>query len=260
MSQNQTRASISAIIITKNEEQILPECLASLDWVDEIIVVDSGSTDNTVAIAEQAGAKVFVNAEWPGFGKQKQLAQSHATKDWVLAIDADEVITEELKNSMLSVLENPPETTLFVLRRTTWVFGRFLKHSGWYDKIVRFYPRKFAGYNDALVHEKIIEPEGSQKQTLSGDMLHYSYRDLHQYLVKSAFYAKSWADGRQTRGKKSSIGQGVTHAIGCFLKMYLLKRGFLDGKQGFLIAVLSAHSTFVKYADLWIRENDNRAQ
>ncbi|MEI8610864.1 glycosyltransferase family 2 protein [Enterovibrio sp. Hal110] len=259
MSQNQTRASISAIIITKNEEQILPECLASLDWVDEIIVVDSGSTDNTVAIAEQAGAKVFVNAEWPGFGKQKQLAQNHATKDWVLAIDADEVITDALKNSILTVLENPPEKTLFVLRRTTWVFGRFLKHSGWYDKIVRFYPREFTGYNDALVHEKIIEPEGCQKQTLSGDMLHYSYRDLHQYLVKSAFYAKSWADGRQARGKKSSIGQGVTHAIGCFLKMYLLKRGFLDGKQGFLIAVLSAHSTFVKYADLWIRENDSRA-
>ncbi|TKF36298.1 glycosyltransferase family 2 protein [Enterovibrio norvegicus] len=259
MSQNQTRASISAIIITKNEEQILPECLASLDWVDEIIVVDSGSTDNTVAIAKQAGAKVFVNAEWPGFGKQKQLAQSHATNDWVLAIDADEVITDALKTSILAVLENPPEKTLFVLRRTTWVFGRFLKHSGWYDKIVRFYPREFTGYNDALVHEKIIEPEGCQKQTLSGDMLHYSYCDLHQYLVKSAFYAKSWADGRQARGKKSSIGQGVTHAIGCFLKMYLLKRGFLDGKQGFLIAVLSAHSTFVKYADLWIRENDSRA-
>lgn len=207
MSQNQTRASISAIIITKNEEQILPECLASLDWVDEIIVVDSGSTDNTVAIAEQAGAKVFVNAEWPGFGKQKQLAQSHATKDWVLAIDADEVITDALKTSILAVLENPPEKTLFVLRRTTWVFGRFLKHSGWYDKIVRFYPREFTGYNDALVHEKIIEPEGSQKQTLNGDMLHYSYRDLHQYLVKSAFYAKSWADGRQARGKKAASGK-----------------------------------------------------
>ncbi|WP_394212438.1 glycosyltransferase family 2 protein [Enterovibrio calviensis] len=259
MSQAQQRASISAIIITKNEEQILPECLASLDWVDEIIVVDSGSTDNTVNIAQTAGAKVYINAEWPGFGKQKQLAQRYATKDWILAIDADEVITEPLKQSILDVLANPSEKTLFILRRTTWVFGRFLKHSGWYDKIIRVYPREFTGYNDALVHEKIIEPQGCKKQTLDGDMLHYSYRDLHQYLVKSAFYAKSWADGRQARGKKSSIGQGITHAIGCFLKMYLLKRGFLDGKQGFLIAVLSAHSTFVKYADLWIRDNDSRA-
>ncbi|RXJ73503.1 glycosyltransferase [Veronia nyctiphanis] len=253
-----SRATISAIIITKNEEKILPECLASLDWVDEIIVVDSGSTDRTVEIAENVGAKVHVNDEWPGFGKQKQLAQSYATQDWILAIDADEVVSEELKQSILRELESPKDNTLFILRRKTWVFGRFLNHSGWYDKIVRFYPRTLTGYNDALVHEKIIEPANGKKDTLQGDLLHYSYKDLNNYLVKSAGYAKAWADTREQKGKKTSISQGMIHAISCFLKMYVLKRGFLDGKQGFLIAVLSAHSTFVKYADLWIRANDER--
>lgn len=93
-------------------------------------------------------------------------------------------------------------------------------------------------------------------ETLAGDAIHYTYNDVHHYLVKSAGYAKAWADQRQAKGKKASLSQGIVHAVGCFLKMYLLKRGFLDGKQGFLIALLSAHSTFVKYADLWARDND----
>ncbi len=259
MKQGVSRASISAIIITKNEEAILPQCLASLDWVDEIIVVDSGSTDRTVEIAETFGAKVFINADWPGFGKQKQLAQSHATKDWIIAIDADEVVSDELKQSVLSLLENPPSNVLVEVNELTWVFGRFLRHSGWYYSHVRVYPREYTQYDDALVHEKIIRPEGAQTQVLHGDLLHYSYRDLNHYLVKSAHYAKAWADTREAKGKKASLGQGMVHALGCFLKMYLFKRGFLDGKQGFLIALLSAHSTFVKYADLWIRNNDTRA-
>ncbi|MFD2177065.1 glycosyltransferase family 2 protein [Veronia pacifica] len=253
-----SRATISAIIITKNEEQILPECLGSLDWVDEIIVVDSGSTDRTVEIAEQAGAKVYVNADWPGFGKQKQLAQSYASKDWILAIDADEVVSPELKQSILTMLENPPQNTLVEVNELTWVFGRFLRHSGWYYSHVRIYPREYTGYDDALVHEGVIRPQGAKTQVLDGDLLHYSYRSINHYLVKSAHYAKAWADAREAKGKKSSLTQAIVHGISCFLKMYLLKRGFLDGKQGFLIALLSAHSTFVKYADLWVRNNDSR--
>lgn len=258
MSTPTTRASISAVIITKNEEAILNECLTALDWVDEIIILDSGSTDKTQEIAQQHGAIFHLNPDWPGFGKQKQLAQSYATKDWILAIDADEVVTDELKHSILKMLKHPPEKTLFILRRTTWVFGRYLKYSGWYDKIVRLYPRALATYDDALVHEKVIYASDCQLAPIKGDLLHYSYRDLNQYLIKSAHYAKAWADTRQAQGKQASLLQGIGHALGCFLKMYLLKRGFLDGKQGFLIALLSAHSTFVKYADLWIRHHDQR--
>lgn len=253
---SQNRASIAAVIITKNEQDSLRDCLESLRWVDEIIIVDSGSNDNTETIAREYTEHFYVNAEWPGFGKQKQLAQSYATSDWVLAVDADERIDDTLRENILTMLENPPENTVYNLNELTWVFGRFLKHSGWYYRHVRLYPNKLTQYNDNLVHESVIIPEGCQVAELDGDILHYSYQNLNHYLVKSAGYAKAWADQRQARGKKASLSQGIVHALGCFLKMYLLKRGFLDGKQGFLIAVLSAHSTFVKYADLWARDND----
>lgn len=253
---SQKRASIAAVIITKNEQDSLRDCLESLRWVDEIIIVDSGSTDNTETIAKEYTEHFYVNAEWPGFGKQKQLAQSYATSDWILAVDADERIDDTLRENILTMLENPPENTVYNLNELTWVFGRFLKHSGWYYRHVRLYPNKLTQYNDNLVHESVIIPSGCQVAELDGDILHYSYQNLNHYLVKSAGYAKAWADQRQARGKKASLSQGIIHALGCFLKMYLLKRGFLDGKQGFLIAVLSAHSTFVKYADLWARDND----
>ncbi|MCG9750475.1 glycosyltransferase family 2 protein [Vibrio brasiliensis] len=253
---SQNRASIAAVIITKNEQDSLRDCLESLRWVDEIIIVDSGSTDNTETIAREYTEHFYVNAEWPGFGKQKQLAQSYATSDWILAVDADERIDDTLRENILTMLENPPENTVYNLNELTWVFGRFLKHSGWYYRHVRLYPNKLTQYNDNLVHESVIIPSGCQVADLDGDILHYSYQNLNHYLVKSAGYAKAWADQRQARGKKASLSQGIIHALGCFLKMYLLKRGFLDGKQGFLIAVLSAHSTFVKYADLWARDND----
>jgi len=253
---SQKRASIAAVIITKNEQDSLRDCLESLRWVDEIIIVDSGSTDNTETIAREYTEHFYVNAEWPGFGKQKQLAQSYAKSDWILAVDADERIDDTLRENILTMLENPPENTVYNLNELTWVFGRFLKHSGWYYRHVRLYPNKLTKYNDNLVHESVIIPSGCQVAELDGDILHYSYQNLNHYLVKSAGYAKAWADQRQARGKKASLSQGIIHALGCFLKMYLLKRGFLDGKQGFLIAVLSAHSTFVKYADLWARDND----
>lgn len=253
---SQNRATIAAVIITKNEQDSLRDCLESLRWVDEIIIVDSGSTDSTEAIAREYTEHFYVNAEWPGFGKQKQLAQSYATSDWILAVDADERIDDTLRENILAMLENPPQNTVYNLNELTWVFGRFLKHSGWYYRHVRLYPNKLTQYNDNLVHESVIIPQGCQVAELDGDILHYSYQNLNHYLVKSAGYAKAWADQRQARGKKASLSQGIIHALGCFLKMYLLKRGFLDGKQGFLIAVLSAHSTFVKYADLWARDND----
>jgi (heptosyl)LPS beta-1,4-glucosyltransferase len=251
---------ISAILITKNEKSNLPTCLDSLTWVDEIIIVDSGSTDNTEEIALEYGAKFYSHPDWQGFGKQKQLAQNYATNPWILAIDADEVVSQDLQLSIQKRINSTNNKTVFQIQRKTWVFGRFLEHSGWIDKIIRVYPKQIARYDDALVHEKIITDENVQMKQLEGDLLHYSYSDMQNYLVKSASYGKAWADGRLQRGKKASISQGITHALGCFLKMYLLKRGFLDGKQGFLIALLSAHSTFIKYADLWIRNNDSRAE
>ena len=249
-----TRPPLAAVLIVKNDAQNLAACLTTLDWVDEIVVLDSGSTDQTQAVSEAAGARFFVNNDWPGFGKQRQIAQSHVQSEWILWVDADERVTPELKTSIEAVLANPKANTVYSIPRLSWVFGRFIRHCGWYpDRVLRLYPKALTGYNDALVHEKVILNKGVKAKKLNGDLLHYTYRDLEHYLVKSAGYARAWAEQRQRRGKKASISQGVGHALGCFIKMYIVKAGFLDGKQGFLLSVLSAHSTFVKYADLWIK-------
>lgn len=248
--------SLAVALIVKNEAQNLRACLETVkSWVDEIVILDSGSRDHTAQIAQEYTDKFYTNEVWPGFGPQRQLAQQYVTSDFVLWLDADERVTPELRASIEHVLNSDKsQRTLYTIPRLSWVFGRYIRHCGWYpDRVARLYPVKLTQYDDALVHEKVILKEGMEKVDLSGDLIHYTYNDLNHYLVKSAGYARAWADQRQQRGKKASISQGLLHALVCFLKMYVLKAGFLDGKQGFLLSVLSAHSTFVKYADLWIR-------
>ncbi|WP_018651694.1 glycosyltransferase family 2 protein [Actinobacillus capsulatus] len=247
--------TLSVAMIVKNEAQDLAKCLETVQgWVNEIIVLDSGSNDETVQIAESFGAKVYVNSDWQGFGRQRQLAQQYVTCDYVLWLDADERVTPELKQSILQAVEKDEKNTVYQVSRLSEVFGKQIRHSGWYpDYVVRLYRPDFAQYGEELVHEKVHYPKNATVKKLSGDLLHFTYKDIYHYLVKSASYAKAWAIQRANAGKKASLLDGVIHALGCFVKMYLLRAGFLDGKQGFLLAVLSAHSTFVKYADLWNR-------
>lgn len=247
--------TISVAMIVKNEAQDLAQCLDTVkDWVDEIVILDSGSTDNTKEIALSYGAKWLENTHWQGFGKQRQLAQKSVTCDYVLWLDADERVTPPLRESILAAVAQDNANTVYQIPRISEVFGREIRHSGWYpDYVVRLYRTDFARYGNELVHEKVHYPAGTKVQKLTGDLQHFTYKSIHHYLVKSAGYAKAWADQRQARGKKASLMQGISHALGCFVKMYLLKAGFLDGKQGLLLAILSAHSTFVKYADLWER-------
>ncbi|OOF39368.1 glycosyltransferase [Rodentibacter mrazii] len=248
--------TISVAMIVKNEGQDLALCLETVkDWVDEIIILDSGSTDNTKEVALSYGAKFYENTDWPGFGRQRQIAQQYVTSDYVFWLDADELVTPELRQSIQRAIQQNPENTVFEVPRISEVFGRKIRHSGWYpDYVVRLYRTNYAGYNDSLVHEKVCYPKNTRIEKLTGDLEHFTYKNLHHYLVKSAGYARAWADQRQARGKKATLWQGISHGISCFMKMYFLKAGFLDGKQGFLLAILSAHSTFVKYADLWERE------
>lgn len=250
-----TKPTLAVALIVKNEAQHLKSCLDTVhDWVDEIVVMDSGSTDNTEEIARAYTDKFIVNDTWPGFGPQRRLAQSHIKSDYVLWLDADERVTPELKESILAAVSANKPNVLYSFSRLSWVFGRYIRHCGWYpDRVLRLYPTKLTQYNDSLVHEKVETSADMKVEKLTGDAIHYTYNDMNHYLVKSAGYAKAWAEQRDKRGKRSSISQGILHALGCFLKMYVLKAGFLDGKQGFLLSLLSAHSTFVKYADLWIR-------
>lgn len=244
---------LSAVLITKNAGDDFERCLQSLSFADEIVLLDSGSTDDTLAIAERAGARIFTSQTWPGFGVQRQHAQQYTRGEWVFWVDVDEVVSEELAQSVQAAIKVAPANTVFEVSRLSWFFGRFIRHSGWYpDRIVRLYRRDEFAYNDALVHEKVL-CDGAQITTLNGDLLHYTATDVQDYLSKSVRYAADWAEGRFRRGKKASLFDACGHSAAAFLRKYIFQRGFLDGRHGFLLAVFTAHYVFNKYAALWIK-------
>lgn len=250
-----SKPSLAVAMIVKNESQHLAACLDTVkDWVDEIVILDSGSTDNTEVIARGYTDKFFVNADWPGFGKQRQLAQEYVTSDYILWLDADERVSPQLRTSILAALAADRAQTCYRINRLSYAFGKFIRHSGWYpDYVLRLHRREETRYNDALVHESLIQPKGYQVQTLQGDLLHFTFNNLSQYTRKTAQYMKAWTDQREGR-KTSSLAGALLHGFFRFCKMYILKRGFLDGRHGLLLAILSANTTFTRYADLWLRD------
>ncbi|MDH1171951.1 glycosyltransferase family 2 protein [Pantoea agglomerans] len=244
------RQRLSVVMIAKNEAELLPDCLASVSWADEIIVLDSGSHDNSVDIATQAGAKVYHNDDWQGYGIQRQRAQHYATGDMILMIDADERVTPELRAAIEQVLAAPPSRTVYSLGRSNLFLGRFMRHSGWYpDRVMRLYPRTFR-YNDNLVHES-LQSDGAPVVALPGDLQHLTCRDLIAFQRKQLAYAEAWATERHRRGKRCSLFSLFSHTLGAFVKTLLLRAGFLDGKQGWILAVVNAQYTFNKYSALW---------
>ncbi|WP_447886634.1 glycosyltransferase family 2 protein [Serratia fonticola] len=245
------RNSLSVVMIAKNEAELLSECLQSVAWADEIIVLDSGSSDGSVALAESLGAKVFTHTDWQGFGKQRQKAQSYATQDYVLMIDADERVTPELRHSIEQVLANADDNVVYSLGRRNLFLGRFMRHSGWYpDRVNRLYANQRYRYNDDLVHES-LNTGGAKVVPLQGDLLHLTCRDFFAFQRKQLHYAEQWAIQRHQAGKHCGYLSILTHTLGAFCKTWLLRAGFLDGKQGLLLAVVNAQYTFNKYAALW---------
>ncbi|WP_058960132.1 glycosyltransferase family 2 protein [Type-E symbiont of Plautia stali] len=244
------RQRLSVVMIAKNEAELLPEALASVSWADEIVLLDSGSQDNTVAVARAHGAQVHQAEGWAGFGKQRQRAQAHASGDMILMLDADERVTPELRRAIENVLEQPPSATVYSLGRSNLFLGRFMRHSGWYpDRVMRLYPRVL-NYNDNLVHES-LETLGASVVTLPGDLQHLTCRDLIAFQRKQMNYAEAWAQERFQRGKRCGIFSIFSHTLGAFFKTLLLRAGFLDGKQGWILAVVNAQYTFNKYSALW---------
>ncbi|MDN5864308.1 MAG: glycosyltransferase family 2 protein [Gammaproteobacteria bacterium] len=248
---------LSAVIITRNAARKIEACLEGLAFADEILVYDGGSHDETTGMALRHGARVVTDTDWQDYGIQRRRAQQEARGDWILMVDADERITPELAVEIQAALDADDGGTAYAMARRTWAFGRYLKHGGWWpDYVTRLYQRDHGGYNDALVHERVELKPGTRLAYMRSPLLHHTYSNLHEYLVKSAGYARSWADDNERSGQKASLVSGIVHAAACFLRMYLMRAGFLDGKAGFLLAVLSTHSTFVKYAHPWLREND----
>lgn len=244
------RQRLSVVMIAKNEAELLPEALASVSWVDEIVLLDSGSQDDTADVARAQGAKVYQAEGWDGFGKQRQRAQAFASGDMILMLDADERVTPELRRAIEQVLEQPAANTVYSLGRSNLFLGRFMRHSGWYpDRVMRLYPRTL-NYNDNLVHES-LDTQGAPVVALNGDLQHLTCRDLIAFQRKQINYAEAWAVERFQRGKRCGLFSIFSHTLGAFLKTLLLRAGFLDGKQGWILAVVNAQYTFNKYSALW---------
>lgn len=244
-------ARLSVVMIAKNAADLLPDCLASVAWADEIVLLDSGSTDDTINVARAAGVKVHVNTDWQGYGIQRQRAQQFATGDYVLMIDTDERVTPELQQAIQHVLAAPQPDAVYSIARRNYFLGRFMRHSGWYpDRVVRLYSRTRYQYNDNQVHESLA-CDGARLVALDGDLLHLTCRDFASFQRKQLNYATAWARERHQRGKRTSLAGIFSHTAGAFLKTLVLRGGVLDGKQGWLLAVVNAQYTFNKYTELW---------
>jgi len=243
--------TLSVILIAKNEEDRIERCLRSVAGIaDEIIVLDSGSTDRTVAIACQFTDKVF-ETDWPGYGPQKQRALEKATGDWVLSIDADEELSPELREEIGQVLEVVPPQVGFKLPWAVTIFGATLNHGRSARAPLRLFRRDGARFTDAAVHETVILPKGKVK-TLKGRLLHYTHRDFGHYLEKNRQYAWLGAQQRHLKGKKGfGLTGAMLRAVWTFFQIYIIRLGFLDGRVGFLAAAMYSQSSFNKYAGLW---------
>lgn len=244
-------AELSVILITRNEAANIRACLESVAWADEIIVVDSGSTDATAEICGEFGARVYKH-DWPGFGVQKNRALGYATNEWVFSIDADERVTPELRAAIEAVLCKDDDTfTAYRVSRLSSYCGRFMRHSGWYpDRIVRLFKRTAARFSDDMVHES-VEVQGSIG-ILNGELLHYSYMNLEQTLDKLNSYSTAAARVQQQRGKQGGLATAVAHGLWSFIRTYFLRAGFLDGREGFMLAVLNAEHSYYRYLKLML--------
>ncbi len=240
-------AKLSIIIITKNEATNIRACIESVAWADEIIVVDSGSSDATAEICRELGAQVYVH-DWPGFGKQKNRALSYVTHEWVFSIDADERVTPDLQSQLIKAMEDDSEDGFYVPRLSQFC-GRFIRHSGWYpDYVLRLFKRVKGRFSDDMVHERVIL-EGNAGR-LSSPLLHYSYLSEADVQRKTEQYARAGAMQMFKNGKAASLADAPLRAGWAFIRTYCLRLGLLDGIAGFNIAKMNAKTTYLKYKQL----------
>lgn len=250
---------LSVILITKNEARNIKACLSSVAFADEWIVVDSGSTDATCDIAASMGARVVVTPDWPGFGVQKNRALAHARGDWVLSIDADERVSDELASSIRGAIRGAMATPVpssgkaqddgpagYELARISSFCGQWIRHGDWYpDHVLRLFRRRLARFSDDLVHERVIV-DGAVSQ-LRGDLMHDTMPTLEDALDKMNRYTSGRALDLVRRGRRGGLGKALVHACWAFVRCYGLKRGFLDGRMGLVVALYVAQGTYYRY-------------
>ena len=249
---------ISAIVIVKDEEAVIRRCLESVAWADEIVVLDCGSRDATVAICRELGAQVQVTADWPGFGPQKNRALELARGDWVLSLDADEWVSAELRAEIAAAIAQPGAAVAFRMPRRSSFCGRIMRHSGWWpDHVTRLFRRGCARFSDDLVHERLVVD--GRSASLHSPLLHQAVRDLDQALAKMNAYSSSGAAMQLARGRRGGIARALAHGAWTFLRSYFLRLGFLDGRAGFLLAVLNAEGAYYRYVKLMLLDEKRRS-
>lgn len=238
---------LSVIIITRNEAQHIGRCLASVAWADEIIVMDSGSDDNTVNICKQFTEQVFVT-DWPGFGPQKQRALDKAGHDWVLSIDADEEVNDALKNEILAAMRQS-DVQGFEIPRLSSYCGKPIKHGGWWpDHVLRLFRRDAGRFSDDVVHERILVT-GNIKQ-LHNPLLHEAFVDPEEVLHKMNNYSSLGAKKMFNQGRKAGLGLAIGKGLWTFFRTYFVKAAILDGAEGLMLAISNAEGTYYKYLKL----------
>lgn len=238
---------LSVIIITKNESSHIGRCLESVKWADEIIIVDSGSADDTVAICRQYTDQVY-ETDWPGFGIQKQRALDKARGDWVLSIDADEMVSAELRQEIEQAIKAETKVGWEIPRLSSYC-GREIRHGGWWpDYVLRLFRRQSGHFTDAVVHERIIV-QGDIGQ-LASPLLHDAFVNLDEVLHKVNSYSTLGAQKLYQTGVRSSLSKAIFKAMWTFFRTYCLKAAILDGRQGLMLAISNAEGAYYKYAKL----------
>ena len=238
---------LSVIIIAKNESENIADCIRSANFADEVVVLDSGSSDNTNAIARKLGAKVF-NKPWKGYGQHKNLAIQLAKHEWIFSLDADERITPALKKEIIKTINQSHLNVYDVPRRSLFV-SRFINYSGWQpDRTKRLFKKGSARFSEHQVHEHLITQH--EIGHLTEPLIHYSYRDFETVLKKINVYSSLGASDLKNRGKKGSLKKALFHAFWAFIRTYFLRLGFLDGREGLMLAISIAEGTYYRYIKL----------
>lgn len=237
---------ISVTILTKNSSKHIRNVLNALTSFDEVLVYDNGSSDNTLEIVREFNNARIETGPFFGFGPTHNHATSLAKHDWVLSVDSDEIVSPELTKEIAGLTLDP--ATIYSIPRKNYYNGKWIKGCGWYpDRVFRLYNRKQSSFSDAQVHES-LNTHGMKIHALKSHLMHYSYDSIEQFLAKMQTYSTLYA--QQNKGKKSSLSKAITHGFAAFFKSYFIKRGFLDGKEGFIISLYNAHTSYYKYLKL----------
>ena len=241
---------LTVTVITYNEADHIQHALESVAWADEIIVVDSGSTDATVDLARPLATHVIVRG-WPGYSEQKNFAADSATNDWVLSIDADERVTPELAGEIRALMSGGPQARGYRIRRVSRYLGRWIRSTDWFpDYQLRLYDRRAGRWNGLRIHESFRLADGRPAR-LEGELHHYAYRDISHHLKKIDSYTTLLAAQSYEQGRRTNVAALALHPWFAFLRNYVLRRGFTDGTTGLIISVLNAYYVFLKLAKLW---------